>query len=487
VNNMKKSISSSRALRFIAVAILFAVLSMLNPSASTAQHNLTLYGMKSLPQRNFANPALRPDSRLFIGIPGISSIYTDFGNSTLNMGNIFNVLERSSDDSVTININELGSIFREKNSFSHEANIDLLHFGFELGDNNFFNFNTTYVHRAKFGFNRDFMDLLLQGNGGPNLGRKFEMGVGIDVLEYIEIGFGYSRRFLNDRLTLGARYKYLKGVLNMNTERSDLSFTTRPEDYTLLFESDIKFNMASSLGPVNGNGPQIPEDITPFDILDFTTGNSGWGIDLGATYDLTKKIELSAAVKNLGQITWNDNLFNYDSRNPGAQFEFKGIDFNSIFDSSSTSGEALDALADSLVDRFALDSTNQSYKTGLFPEFYLGGTYSVTKNHRAGVLFYGDWFQQRLHPAFTVSWYSQLSRVFSISAAYTIMDNTFNNLGLGFTVNGGPFQYYLVTDNLISVVNPENVRNFSVRMGFNLTFLRKPKEKKEFEKKKRRD
>lgn len=469
---------------YIGLAILMSLF-LFQSNQASAQRNLTLYGMKSLPQRNFANPALRPDSRLFVGIPGISSLYAGFGNSSLQLPNLFNALERHNDDSVTLNVNELGSVFRKKNSFSNEVNIDLLHFGFELGDNNFFTVNATYVHRFKLSFSNDLFDLVFQGNGGDNLGRRFNMGVGIDLMEYTEIGLGYSRRFLNDRLTLGARYKYLKGVLNFNTERSDLTFTTRPGDYALLLDSDIKVNMASSIGPVTGNWPTYLKNLTPFDLIDMATKNSGWGLDFGATYDLTKRVELSAAVKNLGRIKWNDNALNWESRNPGAQFEFNGIDFNTIFDNSSTSEEAIEALSDSLIDRFAVDSSNKTYTTGLFPEFYLGGTLSLTKNHRAGVLFYGDWFQKQLHPAITLSWYSQLSRVFSISASYTLMDNTFNNLGVGMAFNGGPFQYYIVTDNLISVVNPDNVRNFSVRMGFNLTFLRKPKEKKEYEKKKK--
>jgi hypothetical protein len=466
---------------FIKTSLAVLVVLLVKTSDVRAQHNLTLYGMKSLPQRTYANPAFRPDSRIFIGVPALSSHYFDIGNSSLRLRNISNAIERVGPDSTILHVNKLSDVFRENNSFNLQYDLDLLHFGFKLG-NNYLSFNSTLVNTFKISIPGDFFQFFLEGNGGQNLGRKFDFGISMDVLQYGEFGLGYSRNLLNDRLVVGARAKYLKGINNFTTAKSDISFTTDPDDYSYLITADMEINAASSLGEVSRNGPEIPTSFSVSDIL--KSGNSGWGLDLGATYDLTKRIELSAAVKNLGQITWNTNTYNLRSRNPGATFRFEGIDFADVLDSNGgQEGEAMEALVDSLIDKFALDSFTNSYKTGLFPEFYLGGTFSVTKNHRAGILFYGSWFQKSLHPAFTLSWYSQFSRVLGISATYTIMDNSFNNAGLGISLNGGPIQFYAVADNIIGLIAADEVKNLGVRAGINVTLLRTPKEKKDFEKK----
>lgn len=457
---------------------LFLLVSLLCTKTATAQGGFTMYGMKSLPQRTYANPALRPDSRIFVGMPGASSIYGTFNNSSLELEQVYNALDRKNEDSVTLNINALSNVFRDNNSFSSEVKADLIHFGFQLGPGNYFTVNSTVVHKSKISFDGDLPKLLFEGNGANNLGRRFDLGFDLDVLDYLEFGLGYSRSFMKQRLTVGARVKYLKGILNVNTEKSDLFFTTDPQDYTLLLQSDIQLNMASSLGDLTDD--DFGNDLKFSDYVGFASNNGGWGLDLGATFELTKKIELSAAVRDLGRIKWNDNARNYYSRNPNATFEFKGIDFNTAFEDTDST-DVFETMADSIADRFRLDESNSSYSTGLLPEFILGGTFSFTKNHRAGVLFYGDWYHQRLHPAFTLSWYSQFTRVVALSATYTIMNNKFNNFGLGLSLNGGPFQYYFVTDNVVSLFSPNVVRNFSFRTGINFTFLRNPKDKKKYE------
>lgn len=444
--------------------------------------------MKSLPQRTYVNPALRCDSRFFVGIPALSSIFIDFSNSSLQLNKISEVLDRKSDDSVVINLNKIPNMFRERNSISTEVSLDLLHAGFELGDNNFFSVNASLHTSGKVSFNRDLPKLLFEGNGGKNLAYPFDLGSRVDLLQYAELGLGYSRRLKNDRLAIGFRVKYLRGILNLNTERSDIQFRTDPNSFELIASSDIRLNYTADM---EGFTEEV-KDVSDLPVADmfklsqfsdvFGRNNNGWGLDVGATYDLTKKIELSGSIINLGRIYWNNGVRNYTSRNPGDTYVFKGMEFNNL--DSLEDGEYLfNNLMDTLADRFGLDSSSERYSTGLFPEFYLGGTFSFTKNHRLGALFYGDWYQKRLHPGFSVTWYSQIARSLSLSISYSIIDNSFNNLGLGLATNAGPFQFYILSDNIFQVATPDAVRNWNVRTGFNLTFLRKPKENKKYEKK----
>ena len=43
--------------------------------AASAQMDLTLYNMKSIPQSGYSNPAAIPLSRVYVGLPVMSSVY----------------------------------------------------------------------------------------------------------------------------------------------------------------------------------------------------------------------------------------------------------------------------------------------------------------------------------------------------------------------------------------------------------------------------
>ncbi len=135
-------------------------------------------------------------------------------------------------------------------------------------------------------------------------------------------------------------------------------------------------------------------------------------------------------------------------------------------------------MADTLLDIFALDTTNTSFTTGLLGEFYLGGNFRINDRHNAGVLFYGSFYNKQFYPALTLSWNSKLGRILALSASYTAMRGSYTNIGLGMGLNLGPEQFYFVSDNLIGAATG-NVKNLSMRFGWNHTVGRKKYEEQQ--------
>jgi hypothetical protein len=82
-----------------------------------------------------------------------------------------------------------------------------------------------------------------------------------------------------------------------------------------------------------------------------------------------------------------------------------------------------------------------------------------------------------MHNGISLSYVTHLGKVLSASASYSIYNRSYNNFGLGLTVNGGPVQLYIVTDNILGVFIPHKAKNLHLRCGINLTFGRKEKEK----------
>ena len=107
-------------------------------SISYGQQDLTLYYMENVPQRTNLNPAFKPNSKVNIGFPMISSIYFDHINTTFTPKNLF----ETSNGSTTLTIDNFKTKIKKNNYFGATLRLDILSFGIQV-DNNYFSFNVT--------------------------------------------------------------------------------------------------------------------------------------------------------------------------------------------------------------------------------------------------------------------------------------------------------------------------------------------------------
>ncbi len=409
-----------------------------------AQQNLVIYNMKTLPQRQYANPAMNPDARFYVGIPGISSTYINSSFAAFTISDLRSTLETAPDGAQVLNVNKLGDVLGQPNYMKLNTDAELISFGFKL-KKNFFFANATLRNQFRFQYPEDLLRFALQGNGGKNLGKDFNFGFGFDVLQYLETGIGWSREF-TDKLTIGLRAKYYQGINNLSVERMDLNFRTDPNDYSWLISSNVKVNVSSSIG-----GIELPDtfpnglDFKEAENIRFPFKNYGFGMDLGARYKLNKKLTLSASLVDLGYIDWKESSYTFQSKNPGREFRFEGVEIDNFFNDSVAWERSFEQLGDTMLDQFNLQSSEEQYVTRMFSEFYLGANLNVFKNHNAGLLVYGSWYNKKLYPAFTVSWNSKIRRILGVSVAWSYMNRSFANLGAGLSINAGPVQFYVVS------------------------------------------
>jgi hypothetical protein len=50
------------------------------------------------------------------------------------------------------------------------------------------------------------------------------------------------------------------------------------------------------------------------------------------------------------------------------------------------------------------------------------------------------------------------------------MNREYKNIGLGLAMNLGPFQMYVITDNIYTAFMPKNSKSAGIMAGFNLNF-----------------
>ena len=427
-----------------------------------AQQDFTLYNMEAIPQRMYSNPALIPtQSRVNIGLPIMSSHYLNFSNS----GFKYSDLIKHSGDSLAVDYENMLSKLSANNYFSSAFQPDLLSFGFKI-KKNYFSFNATEKINFQVRYPKNFMELIWKGNGGL-LGQEVNLNFGANFIHYREYALGFARE-INDKLTIGGKLKYLYGMENVWTERFDVTLTTDPNDFSITARSNIKINTSGL-------------DTNSFDNFNFSNyafkkKNKGLGIDLGGVYKLNDKITLSGSVIDLGYIRWADATTTYQSNNPNGKFTYQGLDLNQLLNDSTNS--TMKVLADTLAKSFKIDTLhNTPYSRFLSTQIYLGGTYKLTEKINTGILFYGQIFDKSIHPGLALSYNQRVGRWLSFSATYSIYNRSYNNVGLGFALNPGAVQFYMVSDNLLGALFPQNAKNLHLHFGVNLIFGRKTKDR----------
>src|SRR5690606_8297532 len=133
-----------------------------------------------------------------------------------------------------------------------------------------------------------------------------------EALINVNYHLGYQRYVLDSNLIIGGRFKYIAGAANAHFSKFDANISTSSFEWTA--STDIVFETS---------GYDLIQDFSSSNPLDFLKGgNPGWGLDLGATY-LHKKMAFSAAVLNMGSITFKQNNKIYASK---GSFVWEGIE-----------------------------------------------------------------------------------------------------------------------------------------------------------------
>lgn len=426
-----------------------------------AQTDFTLYHMRMVPQRIYQNPALLPSSRVFVGLPVMSSIYFHGSNAF----SYSDLITREADDSLKIDVDKLLTELDDRNNLFTNLDIDLLSFGFRVADSYYITFSARERSIVRFMYPKDLVNFAWKGNAAIGLGKTLQFSPGFEGMVFKEFALGLAKE-VDDKLTLGMRLKLLNGQMNVYSERAKISFYTDAVDFSLRLNSDIL---------IRTSGIDSLSDRETKEII--KGSNYGFGLDMGATFKPNSKFSFSASLLDLGYIKWKKQLLTLKSNSPGEEVTFEGIDINE-FINNDTTGNPMEAVLDSLADQFKIDSVyNQSYKTSLPLRFYLGADYNINEKNTIGFLFHGQFYDQKFLPAFSLSYYSQLGQILGLSASYNIMNKSYNNIGLGLSLNLGATQIYATTDNILAIANFKTAQNVHLHMGMAWTFGREKNDK----------
>jgi hypothetical protein len=420
----------------------------------------------------------------------------NINNNFVNFSDIF--LKGQPKDSIIsflhpdYDVNKFLAKIKQRNSIEPETMIQLLGVGFSLGKDGYVFFDINERIDGNIVLPGDLFKLALKGNE-EFVGSKIDLSsLRGDIKYYREFGLGYSRN-ITDKLRIGIKGKLLFGIAAASIDNKSLGITVN-EDYSHTLDANLAVNMS---GPVNvymdskNNIDSIKFDDNRFKtrsgITDFFSGkkNMGLGMDIGATYDLTDRIVVSASITDLGFIRWKKDVTNLTAKN---QFEFSGLNMLDVVNGTQTIDQVGQDMLDSLKNAFVVSKSKTAFTTYLPFGISLGGSYNVTKQFSVGLLSYSRVIGKQIREALTLSANINLGSALSTSLSYTAENHQYDNLGAGLAFRAGVAQFYLLTDRIPLLWNkikndnsnfilPANWNTFNLRLGMNFVFGNRPKEK----------
>lgn len=448
---------------------------------SAQRMNNTLYLMQNVPQSNQLNPAIQPECKVFVGFPALSSIYVNYSNSSFAYKDIIHQGTGLQKDSLVIDMNSFHDALQTRNFISQQVDITLFALGIRA-KNMFFSLDVIERNDLRFSFDKEMITFLKDGNYNFRGKTSNWGGLGLDAAHYRELGLGISRK-INDQWTVGIRPKLLFGIANLNMDQSEISVYTSSTGDLIRLQSKQRMNVSLPIDRIDYDANGYVDDLN-FNSDDYgadfamNTQNMGMALDLGVTYKMDEKTTLYASITDLGFINWKSDTYQFTQ---DATYEYTGMDLNQSGNSNAPDykpiEDVLDDLTDDLKDRFKLKDDINTYKTNLPTQIYLGGTYQTCKKLNLGALNRTEIYNGKVQSSLTLSANARLIKNISTSMSYSIVNNSYNNLGFGLATKLGPLQLYMVSDNIMAGINPKSAQNMNFRFGLNLLFGCKDKTK----------
>ena len=429
--------------------LLVSILFSFNFAGAQYAYQQTLYN--NVPQARYTNTGIMPEYKGYFSIPLLSG----YGLTASNSGFSFNDLFENGN----ISPESLLNAIKDKNLLKVGNSLDVIAFGFKVGKN-FISFNISPKTDINLGYNKSVFDFILNGNASY-IGKSISLdGFSLDASAYIETGLGYTRE-INDKLSAGGRLKLLSGLGNVKGDFNGVSLFTDSDDYSLTATSNFSIN---AYGTFFGDD-EIAEAMGNPSY--FNPNNLGIGIDLGASYQFSEKLNFFGNIVDLGYLKWSE--YGETLYNDGVPFKFEGLPVDELIGSDNNS-DLVGDLMDTLNSTFNLKRSQLSYTTALKTKLFAGASYDLNNFITFQGMLHGRVYNKRVYPMYMFAGGINLKKWLTAKLTYNGTNKTYDNIGAGLVLNAGAFQFYAMVDNIYGLSQIDYTRNLAGSFGFNIVF-----------------
>lgn len=425
--------------------IFILIIALTATKAINAQDIKTSYFMDNAYMKSSLNPAIHSNVGYF-SLPVIGGMGLTFQSNSLTAeslffkdgnGNLLTFLDSSIDSETFL------SGLADMNTIDIDANANIFSFGwYSPTGKSFWSFDSKLRTTVGLGIPLDFFRFAKEGMTGDENYYSFE-DLSVQVTSYAEVGLGYSHQ-VNERLTVGLKFKYLIGIadIDLNIDKMDINLSST--EWNIEAEGSIE-------GTLQGLQTQDFEEngVTYFDSYDFAfEGVSGSGVafDFGMEYKVTDRITISAAVVDLGSISWNE-----ESTIKGvsaANYSFAG--FSEDMDS--------DDMLDSFGNLTRFEKTEAaSRKTKLRHTFNLGLEVDLLDSFSVGALYSSQRRDIENYNELTISGNWHPFSLLNATLSYSALNSSMNTFGAAVCLNPGFINIFVGTDYMIGEVSAQYI------------------------------
>lgn len=433
--------------------ILFALFFAMVSNYVTKAQDQWMMHMPTLHQ-SYINPAFQLKNKFEIGLP---SFAFDF-----NTGGI-NLKDGISKNAAGVNVIDLKKIvgsLQDNHPFNGNVTVNTIDIGFKLKSLSIYAGHNVQS-QSSFVLDKDLANLIVNGNA-PYIGKTIDLSIVGASSTFQQFYVGASKQI--GKLAVGAKVKYVNGWYDVRSEASNISLTTAEDYYQIKLVNDIKLQSSGAIS-YNGDIDSISLN-TDFTNAGFFTGNSGFALDLGLSYQINKHFSIMASAIDLGSIQWFDKAKTFTNNKTT---NLNGVNIKSIID-----GEDTEDIADSLKGAFDLVQTNGSYSVPLNAQINAGVTYAV-EGYTLSALYNTQAYVDHSKYALTFQASKQFGKVLNLGLSYSVKNSNFNNIGFLAHLSLGPVNIFAMTQNLFSALDSRKISGVNGRIGLSLAFGR-PKE-----------
>jgi len=431
--------------------LLYTALLLLGIGSSNAQTQFSFYNLGDyVQQTQNVSPVYLQQNGFSLGFGVGLGLETGFQIKDILVAN-------ENANTNRLDLQNLYTSLEADNNLNLDVAVNLFSMGFKTNQGTISVFANARV-KNYFDYTDNFIGVVANGINDFDL-----VNNRINTSAYTEIGVGYTHKFMDDRLAVGIRLKYLNGIANASTEKDatgSLAINPLDNSWTINTQNAIV------------NTSMIANSDTNFNDGGFFTDNTGFGVDFGATYKIDDKFTVELAINDLGSINWSQDVANYYIQDQEGTV-YSGIDLD------NEDGDIAEAMVDKIGDLVAADESTNGYKTKLVATSYTSVKYQMDPLNAFNFTVFNNYAFGQVDPDIAIGYQRTLKRTTFGLLAATGGHQGGINLGANFVVKAGPFQLYAATDNLLAVFKkPEEMTGAALNFGLNFVFGYKSKKNK---------
>ena len=449
-----------------AVAALTIIATALGANAQSRSAYFTdgyLFGHQLNP--SFAN------NRNYVSIPGIGNLNMAAMGTIGVKHMIFNVDGRTTTLlNPAVSVAEVMNGLKNNNRLGIDARIGVLSFGFNgMGGYNTFAVNVRAD--AHIRMPKALFSLIKEGISN----RTYDISnLGARADAYAEIALGHSRVLPFDkRWRVGAKLKFLvgAGAFDAKLDKADLTLGT--DSWHAITNARINASIKGFSYNTDYSETTHRDYVSGAELDSPGIGGFGFAVDLGATFRLNKDWCFSAALSDLGFISWSNNV--EASTNGDRSVVTSDYLFNADKDADNSFKNEWRRLRDGLSELYQLtDNGDLGSRTRA-----LGATLALAAEYHLPVyrpLSFGLLSTTRIMGAYTWT-EARLSANYNRGAFCIGANGALGTYGFSFgwiaNVNVPGFNLYLGMDHTLGKLAKQGVplsSNASLSFGFNIPF-----------------